>query len=293
LEADVQCRSDDKVKVESCRRKALDLMHERHSYRIYQHSYLGYGLIEARNKIISAQLSPDANGEHPCLPRHFQMMKAAVKGYQDANFVAAPQKCHAIVSQIFQKDQCPYEGGQCSFNGVFQPDLHRHYVANDQHEFHIFSYFYDRTRLLLDMQHEDEDLAFDQWTVADLKLLSHITCSLHHPDKMLVMSDTDLNDNTDVETVEQTTIFKRRFKSTQQLIRFLHQKIHGDAASGDNQFLCLDFTFMYQLLARGYSLKDSQPVKIRKKIGDFEMGWCLGSALEMLDSPSASSSSNL
>jgi guanosine-diphosphatase len=45
---------------------------------------------------------------------------------------------------------------------------------------------------------------------------------------------------------------------------------------------CLDVTFMHALLRLGYEFQDSREVKIGKKIGGTELGWCLGATIAMV-----------
>lgn len=39
---------------------------------------------------------------------------------------------------------------------------------------------------------------------------------------------------------------------------------------------CLDLTFMYTLLRLGYELDEERHVSIAEKVGQTELGWCLG-----------------
>ena len=47
---------------------------------------------------------------------------------------------------------------------------------------------------------------------------------------------------------------------------------------------CLDLMFMHVMLRLGYEFKDNRDmsVKIGKKIGDMELGWCLGATIAMV-----------
>ena len=45
---------------------------------------------------------------------------------------------------------------------------------------------------------------------------------------------------------------------------------------------CLDLTFMHALLRMGYEFQDDRDVKIGKKIGGTELGWCLGATIAMV-----------
>ena len=46
---------------------------------------------------------------------------------------------------------------------------------------------------------------------------------------------------------------------------------------------CMDLSFMYTLLNIGYSMPDDKVLKTAKKIDGIEMGWSLGSAIQLLD----------
>ena len=45
---------------------------------------------------------------------------------------------------------------------------------------------------------------------------------------------------------------------------------------------CLDLTFMHALLRLGYEFQDGREVKIGKKIGGTELGWCLGATIAIV-----------
>ena len=50
----------------------------------------------------------------------------------------------------------------------------------------------------------------------------------------------------------------------------------------DKKTHCADLSFMRALLAHGYSLKDSQKLKIAKKIDGFETAWALGAMVTLM-----------
>jgi len=45
---------------------------------------------------------------------------------------------------------------------------------------------------------------------------------------------------------------------------------------------CLDLTFMHGLLRMGYEFQDDREVRVEKKVGDTELGWCLGATIAMI-----------
>ncbi|OUM66583.1 hypothetical protein PIROE2DRAFT_68076 [Piromyces sp. E2] len=105
---------EDKISNEDYR---VELTFGHHNYVLYQHSYLGYGLLEARD-----DLYPVVN---PCFPESFnypltlQDNKQAVKiiGSRRVNF----KDCSRVIkSTLFNKTVlCRTE--PCSFDGVYQP----------------------------------------------------------------------------------------------------------------------------------------------------------------------------
>lgn len=88
---------------------ATKLRYNGRTFQLYEHSHLGYGLMEARKKIEKA-------------------------GGCDKDFSA----CHTVAKGILKKDaECATK--PCSFNGIWQPPL-----AKFSGEVYAFSYYYDR-----------------------------------------------------------------------------------------------------------------------------------------------------
>ena len=52
---------------------------------------------------------------------------------------------------------------------------------------------------------------------------------------------------------------------------------------GKNSEWCTDLSFMYSLLAVGYSIPHDRQILTAKKIDRIEIGWSLGAAIQMLD----------
>ncbi|KAJ2596116.1 Guanosine-diphosphatase [Coemansia sp. RSA 1722] len=215
-------------------------------YTLYQHSYLGYGLMEARKKI-KTLIAQEASGsgkfsvEHPCFPPGFReevatadgksqvTIKGATKDSLDGK--AAPEACYAAVRKIFNKD-VPCAQKPCSFDGVYQPELDKTFVDNP---FYIFSYFYDRTYPLG---------VRDEFRLSDVKALADKVCK----------HDVAL------------------FASKEQ----------QEEVGAENHY-CLDLSFQYALLKDGVGMPENRVVRSTRKINDAETGWCLGASLAVLD----------
>eukprot|EP00667_Euglena_gracilis_P009449 EG_transcript_9600 len=119
-------------------------------HQLYQHSYDGWGLHAAREKMFALKLSgtvtPGSKVPHPCIPAGHEE-KVKLDGHQyhltpsdDTSFL----QCLALAKKIFDKE-APCEVNPCSFNGVHQPQLTDKSVFEG--EMYAISYFYDRTQL--------------------------------------------------------------------------------------------------------------------------------------------------
>ncbi|TPX31186.1 hypothetical protein SmJEL517_g05399 [Synchytrium microbalum] len=114
------------------------------TYILYQWSYLGNGLMEAR-KLTKSRASAKIPAIHPCLgPNHSDSVMidnalTIIKGQDDVEF----DECHSFVSQATMDKSiaCPFP--PCSFAGVHHPPLHKHFADRD---IYAFSYFYDKTQ---------------------------------------------------------------------------------------------------------------------------------------------------
>jgi guanosine-diphosphatase len=126
-----------------------DLPFGDHSFKLYQHSYLGYGLIEARKRVKKAIIGQGFNGtkevEHPCLfPGYMESLQLSDTTKESVTLVGSStgmDKCDNLVkSSLFSEaNECKKE--PCSFDGVYQPTFKQTFKDND---IYIFSYFYDR-----------------------------------------------------------------------------------------------------------------------------------------------------
>ncbi|KAI8333983.1 nucleoside phosphatase GDA1/CD39 [Chlamydoabsidia padenii] len=121
------------------------LNHDSHTHTLYQHSYLGYGLMEARKLVHQHILTAQTNHHHPCLPRGLTWAHK-LGDVQPSHFLGqgVPDECRQIIDRILDKDaMC--ETAPCSFNGVHQPTLSDSFKDGP---IYIFSYFFDRTQPL-------------------------------------------------------------------------------------------------------------------------------------------------
>ncbi len=235
-----------------------------HKYVLYQHSYLHYGLMEARKAIkrfmaklwVSASsdkkdnIVPNAEASildiaedhvpHPCLPKNyseeFSLSDILHSKTEDSTTIvgtgAGHAQCRFIAEQVLNKtNECPLS--PCAFNGIYQPSLQETFSV---HEIYAFSYFYDR--------------------VSPLGMPSDFSLK-------------ELRDLTDAVCAGNVNQFSHLPEAMKELKK--------------NPHYCMDLTFIYALLHIGYEIPLEREVKIAKKIRGIEAGWCLGAAIAVLD----------
>ncbi|KAK9447125.1 nucleoside phosphatase family-domain-containing protein [Limtongia smithiae] len=231
-----------------------DLQFGGRHFTLYQHSHLGYGLMEARKKVHAAvlkstlEMNPEQKNPStivsPCLPPNMRREVEIV--LDDKTYVVnmtgpsepSAVQCRFLTEQILMKDEeCAVP--PCSFNGVHQPSLSRTFSRED---IYIFSYFYDRT-YPLGMPHS--------FSLAELRELTAKVC-----------------------------------KGTPGWDSFASIPGAIDELS-DRPEWCLDLNFMTSILHMGYDIPLEREVKIAKKLKGNELGWCLGASLPLLDQGSS------
>ncbi|PWN37032.1 uncharacterized protein FA14DRAFT_159261 [Meira miltonrushii] len=244
-------------------------------YTLYQNSYLGYGLMEARKSINSLSYLSYSLA-HPNMVRLGSLPKGGLTiGKEDAlkdTRVPSPcfaegmdkeveirvpgqeneqkitmfgtaggyEACKRLVEVMMDKDAVCTKP-PCSFGGVYQPSL---MTAFAKSPIVALSYFYDRiTPLGLN----------GTFKITDLVELTKKACS---------------------SPKEWPTHFGDKSKSEAAKNAF--------ELLEDKPETCLDLTFLTTLLRLGYELDDSRSVTIAKKLSGNELGWCLGAQLQVL-----------
>jgi guanosine-diphosphatase len=226
-------------------------------FELYQHSYLGYGLMEARNQLHRIVLEDVHKGNpestawlrepilNPCLgvgmsgevnvtldENHILGEKVTVTMTGPATFSSTTQ-CRALAEKTLKKHaECKLT--PCAFNGVHQPSLEKTFARED---IYLFSYFYDRTSPL-GMP--------ESFTLNELKDVTARVC----------------------EGGDAWNAFKHIPEAIEELT--------------ERPEHCLDMNFMLALLHTGYEMPMEREVKIAKKIKGNELGWCLGASLPLL-----------
>lgn len=229
-------------------------------FSLYQHSYLGYGLMEARNSLhkMIVQTMHEANPtstswlsqpiSNPCLGAgtsgevNVTMSEGHALGEKLTLTMAgpasgSPAQCRALAEKTLDKDaDCKL--APCAFKGIYQPSLERTFAKQD---LMLLSYFYDRT----------EPLGMpEKFTIGELQDLTAKVCG----------------------GAKSWSSFESIPGAMEEL--------------NDRPETCLDLNFMLALLHTGYEMPIDREVKIAKKINGNELGWCLGASLPLLSQES-------
>ncbi|KZT09167.1 uncharacterized protein LAESUDRAFT_674953 [Laetiporus sulphureus 93-53] len=226
---------------------------------LYQHSYLGYGLMRARqsaHRIVDFMGSLRGTGSganatiaNPCLAQGTsKVVEIEDERYDDDRFsvtmvgqdVGSFEACNRVVELVMAKDSI-CEVKPCSFNGVYQPSLMDTFPSG---KIFLLSYFYDRLQPFL---------------AADLTLAA-----------------APLHVSTFATLAERVCLGKPSWETHWGGNADLMEELEGRPE------WCLDLTFMHALLRLGYELGGERDVQIGKKIDGTELGWCLGATLAMV-----------
>ncbi|GJJ15956.1 hypothetical protein Clacol_010235 [Clathrus columnatus] len=226
------------------------------SHVLYQHSYLGYGLMQARQSVhrLVEFLSPEPKpGQDPSIPnaclvrdsdREVEIVdpkadpevtpnrKVVMTGADVGSF----EGCKRIMELVMAKDAlCTVK--PCSFNGVYQPSIIETFPNGP---IILLSYFYDRLSPLL----PPKDQSSLSVPVSKFRTFAQQVC-----------------------LGEQSWLQHWGSNPTAMV------ELRGRPE------YCLDLTFMYTLLRLGYELDEERQVHLAKKVGQTELGWCLGAAI--------------
>ncbi|KAJ7028418.1 nucleoside phosphatase family-domain-containing protein [Mycena alexandri] len=232
---------------------------------LYQHSYLGYGLMSARasvHRVVEFMASlhegppapKSASGvstiSNPCLARGTQRTVELVADggvkknvTMDGADVGGFAACMKIVNLVLAKDAvCAVR--PCAFGGVYQPALSEAFPPSAGRVL-LLSYFYDRVAPLVPEPVGGQLTA----TVEAVAELAKVVCAGR--DTWL----THANWGTQPELMEDL--------------------------EGRPEW-CLDLTFMYGLLRTGYEFDGDREVMFGKQIAGTELGWCLGAGIKLV-----------
>ncbi|WVW82828.1 hypothetical protein I302_104840 [Kwoniella bestiolae CBS 10118] len=225
-------------------------------FTLYQHSYLGYGLMRARRSVHNLvaftwsfgqgqvhwdELDEGTQVPNPCLSKGMsRRVELDPPGRQAVNVTmhggnGGFEACNRVVELVMAKDAI-CEVKPCSFNGVYQPSLLDTFPRG---QLLALSYFTDRIKPLM---------TNSLLTIADLTNLAKDVCA-------------------GPET------WNKRFGNNPTAMAELE----------DRPEYCLDLTFMNALLGLGYELSPERELMVEKKLKGVELGWALGAGLALVE----------
>jgi len=220
---------------------------------LYQHSYLGYGLKQAREHVhkLVEFLAPEPKDPtkkriiaNPCLSKGTKDDVKIGEGENqriipmDGADIGGFESCSRFVQLVMAKDAV-CEVKPCSFNGVYQPSLMETFSKG---KILLLSYFYDRINPLLTAEERKKMISIS--LIADLAK----------------------------DVCAGRPAWEKRWGHDKAVIEELEGRpVH-----------CLDLTFQYTLLRLGYEFGEDRETRLGKQIDGTELGWCLGATLSML-----------
>ncbi|KAJ1678759.1 Guanosine-diphosphatase, partial [Spiromyces aspiralis] len=231
---------------------AIDISGQTH--KLYQHSYLGYGLDEARRQayeLLAAEAARNNRNsiDSPCFPdtftENFVLGESMVRIYGNSSATLAAdtdqqaalahlnyERCSKLVRKILKKDH-PCNTAPCSFNGVSQPRLSESLLK--EQPFYVTSFFYDiASQFGLDTK----------FTPREFENLAKKVCQ-HDP------------------------------------------SMFADAKGGEflrsRPITCIDITYLVSILLDGVEMPPERTLSTAMTIDGFQNNWGLGVALSMLN----------
>lgn len=210
---------------------------------LYTHSYLGFGLMATRKDLLVGSI----NREKQYLPHeHVNLTHPCFPTGQTVRWTY--QYVDYTVTGV-DGDCWAFVAGQFKKrNQVRQsPEL-------KLREIYAISYYYDR---MWDVGQISTNLG--QVSVYDYYLAARQVCGADYFD------------------TEKRKSSSRRFRGQKHLEKEIKYEVRSKDA-----FLCLDLTYIANLLNAGFGLQWRKKLTLGRKINDIEMSWALGSALNLI-----------
>ncbi|KAI0033112.1 nucleoside phosphatase GDA1/CD39 [Vararia minispora EC-137] len=223
------------------------------TFVLYQHSYLGYGLMRARRSVhrlvefmnsVRVRPEPETAVGNPCIARGMQRT-VEVEDERDGwkrnvtmvGDVGSFEACQRVMQLVMAKDAI-CEVKPCAFDGVYQPSILDTFPTGP---ILLLSYFYDRLAPLLPPPALSTPLP-----ISTIASLARDVCA--------------------------GRAGWAKLRPSQDALEELE---------GRPEY-CLDLTFMHSLLRMGYEFGDERTFAIGKQVDGTELGWALGAAIAVV-----------
>lgn len=213
--------------------------------RLYTHSYLGYGLMAARQSLLLKALDSrntrrfaahdHVNVSHPCFAA--EQTRSWSYAYVSYAVTGIGGDCYAFVEKYFA-----------------QRNEMKHAAELNERDIYAISYYYDR---MVDVGVITRADHIAEVRIRDFYLAARFVCG------------------------EQFD-FEKRQKRFKQQWRLEREKVFN-VTTGSSEFLCLDLTYITHLLHTGYGMNWDKMITIGKRINNVELSWALGAAFSRLD----------
>ena len=271
---------------------------------LYQHSHLGYGLMQARRALHNLvaysyvwssapkgkpvewdDLSTRDRIPNPCM---FKGEKKKVtldppgRAEKEVTMMgtgAGFEACRRVMEVMINKDAA-CEEPPCAFAGVYQPRMSEVFSAGKVWACVLLSSrFAHRRRLCA------EEKSLHRLTL--LLPLALARSLSYFYDRIAPLG---LSSPFSISSLRQLTADVCSGRDSKAWARF---KGNAEALEelSDRPEYCLDLTFMYSLLSLGYELEEERQVWMGKKVGDVELGWCVPLSLSLSPSYGEAASS--
>lgn len=224
---------------------------------LYTHSYLGYGLMSARKSILlldlnaSDQISDQVILNHPCFMNSNTTTSWTFEGKDYLINGSDSGDCFNVTRRFIV--------GPGTEKTVHSPS------ELNERTIYAISYYFDRIEDIGFIKKPTEGTILK---VEDYYTAAEVICS-HDSERKGIWSWTDhpsrSSDNMSKSWKRNKDLFRRR---EELLAKY--------------PFLCLDMSYIANLLTTGYGLSPKKNIYLMKKINGIETSWALGAAFNLL-----------
>jgi len=252
----------------------VDFRYGHFNYSLYQHSYLGYGLMEARKSIMSRIINMEneytlnnnnsSTNNNPYNNSDRGNNHNHDNNNNNNNNNSINHDPSIIIHHCFPEafnEQIQVEGQKTpiQIQGTKRMSFDR-CLASVKHA------LFNKTAVCM-----TAPCSFDGVYQPPIK------GDFHHPD---LYAFSFFYDRTTVFDIGLNPEIEEIAELARTVCRHKHEY---ESITAEDPYFCLDLTYLYTLLSFGYAIHPGEKILLAKKIDEVEMGWCLGATIQMLD----------